>query len=54
MNAPGRTPAGWLQAAVLVALSALPNAAAAWETQDGKVALHGYYEMPLRWISRAW
>jgi hypothetical protein len=40
-----------LRAAALVAVAALPRAAAAFETEDGRVALHGYYEMQLRWLS---
>jgi hypothetical protein len=43
-----------LQAAALLAglaLLALPMAAAALETEDGSVALHGYVEEQLRWLS---
>jgi hypothetical protein len=52
VTAPVRKPAvRLLQAASLLALLALPTRAPAWETEDGNVALHGYYEMQLRWLS---
>jgi hypothetical protein len=40
-----------LRAAALAAAAALPRAAAAWETADGRFALHGFYEMQLRWLA---